>query len=156
MLPAQRDEIIIIQSLVEVIRQRRDVMDRQPSGLDATSLSAHATAMIVSPHDRSGFLAPHLCISEPIRPRISLLDLWSHTSTFVNTTTNCAISLDHVSPVSDVADAVTDVALPYIYFFIIVKFKINKNIYKKLKPSVTSVTPIVKWLYKPLQVFSDI
>ena len=108
MLPAQRDEIIIIQSLVEVIRQRRDVMDRQPSGLDATSLSAHATAMIVSPHDRSGFLAPHLCISEPIRPRISLLDLWSHASTFVNTTTNCAISLDHVSPVTDVTDAVTD------------------------------------------------
>ena len=51
---------------------------------------------------------------------------------------------------------VTDVALPYIYFFIIVNFKINKNIYKKLKPSVTSVTPIVKWLYKPLQVFTDI
>ena len=108
MLPAQRDEIIFVKPSVEVIRQRRDVMDRQPSGLDAPSRGAHATAMIVSPHDCSGFLAPHLCISEPIRPRISLLDLWSHASTFVNTTTNCAISLNHVSPVSDVTDAVTD------------------------------------------------
>lgn len=71
MEPAQRDEIIFVQTPVKVRRERRDVVHRQISSTDLAASIADPAAVIIPVEYRGGLPAPALSIPESVRPRIA-------------------------------------------------------------------------------------